>query len=98
MLTKRKIKNRVRITFTLPAQEGDESVYLVGDLNDWDVRATPLVFTSGGYWEVKLSLRPNREYQFRYLVNGTVWRNDSAADSYVRNQYGSKNSVVATII
>ena len=98
MLTKRKIKNKVRVTFSLPAQKGDESVYLVGDFNDWDVRATPMAFTSEGYWEVNLSLRPNREYQFRYLVNGSVWRNDPAADSYVRNQRGSENSVVATII
>jgi 1,4-alpha-glucan branching enzyme len=98
MLTKRKIKNKVRVTFTLPAQQGDESVYLVGDFNDWDVRATPMAFTSEGCWEAKLSLRPNREYQYRYLVNGTIWRNDLAADSYVLNEFGSENSVAATII
>ena len=97
MLTKRKIKNKVRVTFNLPAQQGDESVYLVGDFNDWDVRATPMAFMSEGYWEVRLSLRPSREYQYRYLVNGSIWRNDPAPDSYVRNEFGSENSVAATI-
>jgi 1,4-alpha-glucan branching enzyme len=97
MLTIRKIKNKVRVTFSLPAQEGDESVYLVGHFNDWDVRATPMASTSAGNWVVEVSLRPNREYQFRYLVNGTLWRNDPAADSFVHNQYGSENSVVAAV-
>ena len=98
MLTKRRMKNKISVTFTLPAEEGDESVQLVGDFNEWDVRATPMTLTREGSWEVKLGLKPNREYQYRYLVNGSVWRNDCAADSYVRNQSGSENSVLTTII
>lgn len=97
-MLKRKLKNKVQVNFTVPAQEGDDSAYLVGDFNDWDMRATPMARTSEGNWEVKLSLKPNREYQYRYLVNGTLWRTDPSADSYVRNPYGTENSVVSTII
>ena len=43
-----------------------------------------------------LTLDPEREYQFRYLVNGTSWQNDAAADKYVPNAYGDDNSVVVT--
>lgn len=47
-------------------------------------------------WGLTLTLDPEREYQFRYLVNGTSWQNDAAADKYVPNAYGDDNSVVVT--
>ncbi len=97
-MLKRKLKNKVQVTFTLPVQEGDESAYLVGDFNDWDVHATRMDRIDEGSWEAKVSLRPDREYQYRYLVNGTLWRTDPAADDYMRNPYGSENSVVSTFL
>jgi 1,4-alpha-glucan branching enzyme len=96
MLTKRKLKNKVRVIFTLPAHAGDESVRLVGDFNNWDQTAMPMARNKDGDWEVKLDLEPDQEFQFRYLVNGRVWRNDPAADGFVRNPFGSENSLVST--
>ncbi len=97
-MLKRKLKNKVQVTFVLPMQEGDETVCLVGDFNNWDTHLTRMVRASERTWEVKLRLAPNREYQYRYLVNGSIWRTDPAADSYVRNPYGSENSVVTTTV
>ncbi len=97
-MLKRKLKNKVQVTFVLPVQEGDETVCLVGDFNNWDMHVTPMAPASERNWEVKLRLAPNHEYQYRYLVNGRIWRTDPAADSYVRNPYGSENSVVTTTV
>ncbi len=47
-------------------------------------------------WHITLELDQGREYQFRYLVNGTDWHNDWHADKYVPNRFGSDNSVVVT--
>ena len=42
-----------------------------------------------------LELKPGREYQFRYLIDGRQWENDWHADKYVQSPIGdSENSVV----
>jgi hypothetical protein len=41
-------------------------------------------------------LEAGKEYQFRYLIDGTVWKNDPQADSFVENSFGEENSVVST--
>ena len=43
-----------------------------------------------------MQLDRHRRYQFRYLLNGTQWFNDWAADDYVPNRSGGFNSVVST--
>jgi hypothetical protein len=48
------------------------------------------------YWEVTLELATDRSYQFRYLVNGQTWVNDSHADEYGYNSTGATNSIVRT--
>jgi hypothetical protein len=47
-----------------------------------------------GSFAATVVLRPNHEYQFRYLLDGLQWENDWQADKYLPNRYGSENSVV----
>ena len=47
-------------------------------------------------WEITLELDAGREYQYRYLVNGTDWQNDWNAEAYTGNPYSSENSIVRT--
>ena len=85
----------VRVSFELPPTVWAESVHLVGDFNDWDTQSLPMKRgRSGETWTLTLELRRGREYQFRYLINGTEWCNDWDADRYVPNPYGGDNSVV----
>lgn len=88
---------KVRVTFELPSTIWAASVHLVGDFNNWDEHSLPMTQTrNDATWRISLELDKGREYQFRYLVNGTDWHNDWHADRYVPNQYGSDNSVVVT--
>jgi 1,4-alpha-glucan branching enzyme len=91
-----KTKDVVKVTFSLPEQVQGETVFLVGDFNNWDESATPMKRQKNGSFTVTLDLEKGREYQFRYLVNGTEWHNDWAADKYVPNPYSGDNSVVVT--
>jgi 1,4-alpha-glucan branching enzyme len=85
----------MRVTFELPATIWADRVCLVGDFNDWNPQATCMVRTRDDEnWHVALDLPHGREYQFRYLVNGTDWYDDWDADRYVPNPYGGDNSVV----
>ena len=88
---------KMLVTFELPSAIWAEQVNLVGDMNDWSETSLLLIQErADGHWRITLELDADKEYRFRYLVNGTDWHNDWHADKYVPNEYGSDNSVVVT--
>ena len=90
---------KVLVTFEFPAEIWAESVHLVGDFNDWNETSLPLIQSrQDERWRITLELDADREYQFRYLVNGADWHNDWHADKYVSNLHGADNSVVVTTL
>ena len=97
MFKKKFLKTKCKVTFELPEGiEGADDVYLVGDFNDWDERATKMEKKRGNRFTITLDLEPEREYQYRYLVNGKEWHNDWEADKYAPNPFSGDNSVVMT--
>ena len=88
-----KTKPTCDVTFELPKNIEAKSVSVVGDFNEWDESANPLRKTKG-VWKTTLKLEQDREYQYRYFVNGEEWHNDWEADKYVPNPYSGDNSVV----
>jgi 1,4-alpha-glucan branching enzyme len=100
-MKKRFLKSKpvCKVTFELPSEaaNGAAKVALVGDFNDWDPVATPLKRHKDGSYRLILDLPRDREYQFRYLIDGERWENDWEADNYLPNSTGnSENSVVVT--
>ncbi len=85
-----------KVEFSLSETLQGETVYLVGDFNNWNETATPMQRNANGSFTIVLELATNRDYQFRYLINRTEWHNDWEADRYVPNAYGGDNSVVST--
>jgi 1,4-alpha-glucan branching enzyme len=83
-----------RVTFTAPPVDNVDSVYLVGDFNEWDRSATPLQQRKDGRFSGTVSMEAGREYRFKYLVGDDQWINDDGADKYVPNDYGSDDSVI----
>jgi 1,4-alpha-glucan branching enzyme len=98
MFKKKYLKTKCKVTFELPeaVAERADNVYLVGDFNNWDEQATPMEKKKGNRFSVTLDLEPNREYQYRYLINGQSWENDWEADKYVPNPFSGDNSVIST--
>ena len=91
-----KNKSVCKVTFYTPSEIKAELICLVGDFNNWDEHATPMEKLKDGRFKVVLDLEKGREYQFRYLVEGTEWHNDWEADKYVPNPFSNDNSVVIT--
>jgi 1,4-alpha-glucan branching enzyme len=88
-------EGRVLVTFRLPSSTWAERVNLVGEFNDWDTTATPMVRSrADDEWHVSVELEAGRRYRFRYLVDGQEWLNDWHADDYAENPFGSDDSVV----
>jgi 1,4-alpha-glucan branching enzyme len=85
----------VRVTFELPAALWADRVNLVGEFNDWDTAATPMIRDrTHDDWRVTLRLPTGRRYLFRYLLDGREWRNEWRADDYVKTDEGLYSSVV----
>ena len=83
----------VKVTFSLPAHNGNGRVALVGDFNGW--RAGPNLFKRRGDVEVaSVTLSAGRRYEFRYVDEKGTWFNDDAAHGYTPNEFGGENSVV----
>jgi hypothetical protein len=93
-----KTKRVCKVTFVVPGTVAGEakSVCIVGDFNDWNNTATPMKQRKSKDFAVTLELEPEREYQFRYLIDGSKWENDRNADRHVASPFGdSQNSVVS---
>jgi hypothetical protein len=72
------------------------SVNLVGDFNDWNISATPLVRGSTGapgVWTINVPLTPGR-HEYAFLVDGEKWMTDPASPEAVEDDFGKPNSVV----
>ena len=82
MIRKQPLANgQVAVTFQMPASVWADSLFLVGDFNQWDKHSHPMRQRADGVWEITLELDAGREYQYRYLVNGTDWQNDWNAEA-----------------
>lgn len=87
------------VTFSVnpTAAAGANKINLVGEFNNWDKEASPMKKSADGSFSVKEKLEVNKQYQFRYLLDGNTWINDWKADTYVRSELANDdNSVVDT--
>ena len=92
-----KSKPVCKVTFRLSGEAAGlaGSANIVGEFNDWGIYSTPMRKLKNGSFTVTIDLEPNREYQFRYLLDDEIWENDGEADKYVSHPYGDgENSVV----
>ena len=92
-----KTKPVCKVTFIIPKDMAGSAgeVFLVGEFNNWDITSHPMKRRKDGDFNLTLSLEKGREYQFRYLLDGSVWENDNKADKYVKSPYTDcDNSVV----
>ncbi len=83
-----------RVTFDLPAEVNAQTACLCGEFNGWDQSSHPMKRAKDGSFSLTISLKPGRQYRYRYLLDGERWENDWAADSYAPNALGSEDSVV----
>lgn len=80
----------VQFMFVAPAAT---RVSLVGEFNDWDPEATPMVRAPGGTWRVALPLARGR-HVYAFVVDGSSWVADPAAPLAPERWFGTSNSVV----
>lgn len=87
-------KDTALVTFELPAAIAVERASVCGDFNAWSPDTHPLAAREDGRFETTIELEVGRVFRFRYLIDGSVWENDWAADGYVPNGFGDDDSIV----
>lgn len=102
MIKKQFLKSKpvCKATFVLPQEAAPEAknVVLVGEFNDWDAKnGIEMKKLKNGTFKAVVSLESGKEYEFRYLIDGSTWENDWEADNYVTTPYGVENSVVSAL-
>ncbi|WP_372752375.1 isoamylase early set domain-containing protein [Mariniflexile sp.] len=96
-ITKQYLKSKpvCKVTFSIEA-EAAKKVSVVGNFNDWDAKATPLKKLKSGIFKGTVDLDQDNSYEYKYLVDGE-FVNDSAADSYVWNDFAAAENSVVTV-
>ncbi len=92
-----KTKPVCKVSFALPKEAAGnaKNVSIVGDFNNWNKKKHKMKKLKNGSFTSVIDLDVGTEYQFRYLIDGKAWINDSNADKYVPTEYtDAENSVV----
>ncbi len=88
-----------KLTFKVSKEQAEnaETVKILGDFNGWNKEVEPMSMLKNGDFTQTLKLDAGQEYQFRYLINDSIWANDEEADKTVPNGVveGEFNSVLA---
>lgn len=89
-------RTKCTVTFRLLKETAGiaDSVNIVGDFNEWDATISPMTRLDNGDYVITIELDSNRDYRFRYLIDGHRWENDWYAGKFIRNDFGSKDSVI----
>lgn len=67
---------------------GARQVQLVGDFTGWQHRPVAMRHGVDGWWSADVAL-PEGDRSFQYLIDGSVWVPDYAAQGLERNQFGT---------
>ena len=102
MIKKQFLKSKpvCKATFSVPTNllPEAETVAIVGEFNSWDLEnGIAMKKQKNGIFKATVELESGKEYQFRYLVDGETWFNDTEADAYVASPFGSENCVVSAL-
>ena len=71
--------NKVRVTFTLPAMDGCDCMYLVGKFNKWNESVYRMQRANDDMWALTLELESGRKFPYRFRTNDGIWLNDRSA-------------------
>ncbi len=67
---------KVRVTFSMPAIDGCDCLYLVGCFSEWNEGVYPMERMPNGDWSITLELEASCTYQYRFRTLDGRWLSD----------------------
>jgi 1,4-alpha-glucan branching enzyme len=94
-----KSKPVCKVTFKIEKENamGAKSAFIVGEFNNWNETSHEMKVLKDGSFSINLDVETGRSYQFRYLLDGNIWINDSEADSYAASGIGEELNAVVVL-
>ena len=94
-----KSKPVCKVTLAIDKKNAQQasSITVAGDFNGWNETSHSMKQLKNGDFKITLELPKNKDYQFRYLVNGNAWMNDESADAFVSNRVSGEENCVLKI-
>lgn len=86
---------KVRVTFTMPAVDGCDCLYLVGRFYAWNESIYRMQRADDGTWELTLELELDHKFQYCFRTNDGEWLKDPTAPA-ARHLFGSEISLGST--
>jgi len=75
-----------KITFSLIDKDHNiKNVRIPGDFNNWDMNCEPMKKQKNNVYSKSITLESGKSYQFRYLINDSVWEDEPESDRFVPN-------------
>lgn len=71
-----------------------QQVSLAGDFNGWNPKQTYFTRHASGMWQAALPLLPPGNYQYKFVVDGERWIEDSSNGLKTEDNHGGFNSVL----
>jgi 1,4-alpha-glucan branching enzyme len=88
-----------KVKFVVPREIASDanSIAVAGTFNDWNQQSHQLEKQENGDFRLDMVLEPDRDYEFRFVVDGERWGNAHNADKYYWSDYSNcDNSVIET--
>jgi len=77
-----------------PGDRDIMDVACVGDFNRWHKKFGTMIYNEAeNRWEKNLNIKPGR-YRYKFLVDGSRWMVDPAAEEYVDDGFGGRCSIL----
>ncbi len=94
-----KSKPYCKVTFRLDKKSAGKAkkAGLAGEFNNWEAEKTPMKALKSGDFTVTVNLSTGKEYQFRYVIDGTNWITDESADKYVPAGFSNAENAVVVV-
>ena len=87
------IDGKVRVTFTLPAMDCCDGLYLVGWFGEWDESVYRMQRMPDGSWSLTVELEPGCEYLYRFRTLDGTWISDPSVQP-APAAFGLQNSFI----
>ncbi len=71
-------------------------VFLAGGFNGWSETSHAMVEAGDGMWTITVAIQPGR-YEYKFVIDGSTWKEDVGNPDWVPDPYGGRNSVVTVL-
>lgn len=94
-----KSKDLYKVTWSIDKSiaQDVENIALSGNFNNWSLETDSFKKLKNGSFKLTLELPKDKEYEFRYLVDGKSWINEEESDKFIDNRISNELNCVLSL-